>query len=133
MLSAYFQELLETEEKGSECNGVTIDIIKCYNVIPRYPLSLMVYKMGWPRPIIKTYIAALMNLQRSFQILGSVSTWQKSYTGVPEGCALAVAAMFTSAHLCTSFSKIKIHKLNSLPLLTTGLSSSDNRCILNLG
>ena len=95
MLSAYFQELLETEEKGSECNGVTIDIIKCYNVIPRYPLSLMMYKMGWPRPIIKTYIAALMNLQRSFQILGSVSTWQKSYTGVPKGCALAVAAMFT--------------------------------------
>ena len=85
----------ETEEKGSERNGVTIDIIKCYNVIPRYPLSLMVYKMGWPRPIIKTYIAALMNLQRSFQLLGSVSTWQKSYTGVPEGCALAVAAMFT--------------------------------------
>ena len=95
MLSAYFQEILETENKGSECNGVTIDIIKCYNVLPRYPLSLMMHRMGWPDHIIRTYIAALMNLQRSFQVLGSVSPWQKSYTGVPEGCALAVAAMLT--------------------------------------
>ena len=95
MLSAHFQEILESESGDSECNGVTIDIIKCYNVIPRYPLSLMMYKLGWPIPLIKTYMAVLMNLQRSFQTLGSVSSWQKSYTGVPEGCALAVASMYT--------------------------------------
>ena len=95
MLSAYLQEVLETETKGSECNGITIDIIKCYNVIPRYPLSLTMYKMGWPDDVIKTYMAALMNLQRSFHVLGSVSPWQRSYTGVPEGCALAVSAMLT--------------------------------------
>ena len=95
MLSAHFQEVLESESNGSECNGVTIDIIKCYNVIPRYPLSLLMHKMGWPRHVIQTYISALMNLQRSFQTLGSVSSWQRSYTGVPEGCALAVAAMLT--------------------------------------
>jgi len=95
MLSAHFQEILESEGSDSECNGVTIDIIKCYNVIPRYPLSLMMYKLGWPIPLIKTYMAVLMNLQRSFQTLGSVSSWQKSYTGVLEGCALAVASMYT--------------------------------------
>ena len=39
LLSAFFQETLESEPRESECNGVTIDIIKCYNVIPRYPLK----------------------------------------------------------------------------------------------
>ena len=95
LLSAYFQETLESESLDSSCNGVTIDIIKCYNVIPRYPLSIFMRKMGWPASLVKTYMSALMNLQRSFQVLDTVSDWQKSYTGVPEGCALAVAAMLT--------------------------------------
>ena len=95
LLSAYYQETLESEPHDSQCNGVTIDIIKCYNIIPRYPLSIFMKKVGWPTSLIKTYISALMNMERSFQILDTVSQWQRSYTGVPEGCALAVAAMLT--------------------------------------
>ena len=95
LLSAFFQETLESEPRGSECNGVTIDIIKCYNVIPRYPLSIFMRKLGWPTNLISAYLSALMNMKRSFQVVGTVSPWQSSSTGVPEGCALAVAAMLT--------------------------------------
>ena len=52
-------------------------------------------KMGWPESLVKTYMSALMNMQRSFQVLDTVSEWQRSYTGAPEGCALAVAAMLS--------------------------------------
>ena len=95
LLSAYFQETLESEPSDTRCNGITIDIIKCYNIIPRYPLSLFMRKLGWPASLVTTYISALMNMERSFQVLDTVSSWQRSYTGVPEGCALAVAAMLT--------------------------------------
>ena len=95
MLNAHFQELLESELLNSEANGVTIDIVKCYNLIPRYPLSLFMAKLGWPLYLIRTYMSALMGLRRSFLVLNTVSEWQQSFTGVPEGCALAVAAMLT--------------------------------------
>ena len=95
MLNAHFQELLESELHDTETNGVTIDIVKCYNLIPRFPLSLFMAKLGWPLYLIRTYMAALIGLRRSFLVLNTVSDWHQSYTGVPEGCALAVAAMLT--------------------------------------
>ena len=69
--------------------------VKCYNLIPRYPLSLFMSKLGWPLYLIRTYMSALIGLRRSFLVLNTVSEWQQSFTGVPEGCALAVAAMLT--------------------------------------
>lgn len=106
-LSAHFQELLEGELQDTETNGITIDIVKCYNLIPRYPLALFMAKLGWPLYLIRTYMSALMGLRRSFLVLNSVSDWQQSYTGVPEGCALAVAAMLTLSSALYYHLKVK--------------------------
>ena len=72
--------------------GLPVDIMKCYNCVPRYPLMIFMVKMGWPTKIISSYLSALV---RSFLVLGHCSQWQKSHTGISEGCALAVASMLT--------------------------------------
>lgn len=94
LLNAHFQETLEDNPQHEVC-GLTVDIMKCYNCVPRYPLMAFMAKMGWPINVIRTYLSALVNLRRSFMVLGHCSQWQKSYTGIPEGCALAVASMLT--------------------------------------
>ena len=52
-------------------------------------------RLGWPISLVKTYLAALTALRRSFLVLGHCSDRQISHTGIPEGCALAVASMLT--------------------------------------
>ena len=93
LLSAHFQETLHDHPQQNTC-GLTVDL-KCYNCVPRYPLLVFMSKMGWPTHVISTYLSALVNLRRSFLVLGHCSQWHKSYTGIPEGCALAVASMLT--------------------------------------
>ena len=94
LLSAHFQETLDDHPQQNIC-GLTVDIMKAYNCVPRYPLIIFMAKMGWPTQIIGTYLSALVHLKRSFLVLGHCSQWHKSYTGIPEGCALAVASMLT--------------------------------------
>ena len=92
LLNAHFQETMSDQPQSS---GLTVDIMKCYNCIPRYPLIAFMARLGWPPTLIRTYLAALTALKRSFLVLGHCSTWQYSHTGIPEGCALAVASMLT--------------------------------------
>lgn len=92
LLNAHFQETMGDQPRTC---GLTVDIMKCYNCIPRYPLMVFMAKMGWPHTLIRTYLAALTALKRSFLVLGHCSEWQSSHTGIPEGCALAVASMLT--------------------------------------
>ena len=86
LLSGHFQDLLEDSDNLKTLCGLTIDIVKCYNTLPRYPLALYMRKLGWPYHIIKTYMSALYQMRRSFMVLNSASDWQSATTGIPEGC-----------------------------------------------
>ena len=92
LLNAHFQETMSDQPQNC---GLTVDIMKCYNCIPRYPLIIFMARLGWPPTLIRRYLAALTALRRSFLVLGHCSDWQISHTGIPEGCALAVASMLT--------------------------------------
>ena len=95
LLSGHFQDLLEDEDNLRTLCGLTVDIVKCYNTIPRHPLALFMLRLGWPPEVVKAYMGALFQMRRTFLALGSASAWQHATTGVPEGCALAVASMLT--------------------------------------
>lgn len=105
LLSGHFQDLLEDDDNLRTLCGLTVDIVKCYNTIPRYPLALFMLKLGWPLHIVKTYMAALYQMRRTFLVLNSASAWQKATTGIPEGCALAVASMLTLSIVVYHFVK----------------------------
>ena len=103
--------------------GLTVDSMKCYNCIPRYPLIVFMAKLGWPIFPIKTFLAALTALRRSFLVLGHCSDWQISHAGIPEGCALAVASMLTiNAALYFTYSTGYL-KPSCLPLPIIGPSN----------
>ena len=95
LLSGYFQDLFEDDDNLSTLCGLTVDIVKCYNTIPRFPLAIFMMKLGWPLSIVKAYMGALHQMKRTFLVLNCASEWQTASTGVPEGCALAVASMLT--------------------------------------
>ena len=105
LLSGHFQDMLEDEDNLKSLCGLTIDIVKCYNTIPRFPLALFMMKLGWPIRAVKAYMAALFQMRRSFLVLNSASKWQHATTGIPEGCALAVASMLTVSVVVFHFGK----------------------------
>ena len=65
LLSAHFQETLDDHPQQNIC-GLTVDILKAYNCVPRYPLIIFMAKMGWPTQIIGTYLSALVHLSVPF-------------------------------------------------------------------
>ena len=105
LLQAHSQETMN--DQPQTC-GLTVDIMKCYNCIPRYPLVIFMGRLGWPPTLIRTYLAVLTALRRSFLVLGRCSDWQISHTGIPEGCALAVASMLTINAALYHFLKTRV-------------------------
>ena len=73
--------------------GSSIDLIKAFNLIPRYPLALLFFRLGldW-----KTITFWLKNLSRMSRVLisnGCIGNKIWSSTGVPEGCSWSVLGM----------------------------------------
>lgn len=74
-------------------SGVVLDIIKCYNTIPRLPLQQLLCKLGIPNDIIHTFFAAMKQLQRFFQVCETCGPTFTTTTGIVEGCGFAVPCM----------------------------------------
>eukprot|EP00438_Fugacium_kawagutii_P034103 Skav232063 [mRNA] locus=scaffold1641:153230:157003:- [translate_table: standard] len=73
--------------------GVVIDIIKCYNSIPREILLCLLAKLGVPPMILRAFRSMLNQLGRCFEVAGSCSTPQHTTTGIVEGCGFSVPCM----------------------------------------
>lgn len=111
MMTSYVQELLESHQQNKVfAAGLVIDLVKCFNTIPRYPLALFMSKAGWPHFLIQAYLGALHQMQRSFVILGNASPWHGTHTGIPEGCPLAVPAMLTLS--ITAYHFVRVNNPN---------------------
>ena len=73
--------------------GAVIDIVKCFNCLPREPLFEIGIHIGISRKVIRPWIAALTSIQRRFQIRGGVGPPVMSICGFPEGDLLSIIAM----------------------------------------
>ena len=80
--------------------GMILDIVKCFNMLPRQPLLEIGINMGLPTEVIRPWAAALGGLQRRFQIRGSTGGSILSSSGFPEGCPLSVVAMAITNLVC---------------------------------
>lgn len=79
---------------GKACLGITIDLLKCFNQMPRVPILAAFQKMG----VAVHYVVALDGLfqllRRVLGLSGDIGVQQwASITGVPEGCAMSTTAM----------------------------------------
>ena len=77
------------------CAGMTLDLVKCYNLIPRLPILCIMSKLGIPTPYLVALRAMFNQLQRVLQIAGSVGSGSMSTTGVPEGCCFSIICMMS--------------------------------------
>ena len=85
--------------------GVTCDIQKCFNNLPREPLIRVLHKLGAHPNLLRGWSRALTALQRRFSVRGSVGPSHKSSSGFAEGCALSVVSMVGANVLIESWVK----------------------------
>ena len=73
--------------------GSSVDLIKAFNLIPRYPLSKVFERLGLPTHTIAFWSLNMSRLSRYPTILGSVGEPISSSTGIPEGDSWSVLGM----------------------------------------
>ena len=91
------QVLIENCHHNHEyVTGGVIDIVKCFNHLPRVPLVSACITLGMPGQIARAWQNGLVNMERRFHIRGSTGPGIRSTTGFPEGCPLSVVSMFAA-------------------------------------
>lgn len=85
--------------------GSVIDIVKCFNLLSRYPLMQVAEHIGLPKCVLVPWKQALSQIHRKFSVRGGVSPGLDSTTGYPEGCPLSVVAMAIGNVICEHWMK----------------------------
>ena len=100
----YLQQEIETNHAcGLTTCGAVLDVVKCFNHLPRLPLFGVLKHLGAPPPILRAWAQALTSMERRFSIRGSVGEAIKSTTGFAEGCSLSVVAMVGANELVATW------------------------------
>ena len=90
----HVQQLIEHSYcHTSELAGGVIDIVKCFNALPRVPLAKIAQHLGIPDQVMIPWNNALLSMTRRFQVRGAVGNALSSNRGYPEGCGLSVVIM----------------------------------------
>lgn len=104
----HLQGLIEHAQATNQTiAGGVIDIVKCFNFLPRTPLLEIAAHVGLSEAILVPWKSALRQIQRRFSIRGGVSSPLGSSTGFPEGCPLSVVAMGVANLACEYWMKYR--------------------------
>lgn len=109
------QSIEDSHYTGNHLTGAMIDIVKCFNALPRCPLLAVCKHLGIHNGIIRGWASALTQMTRRFSIRGGIGPPLKSSTGFAEGCGLSVVAMVASNVLTSQW---LLHKVPSCDLWT---------------
>eukprot|EP00435_Cladocopium_sp_Y103_P053510 s267_g17.t1 len=83
------------QHTGSEISGSVLDLVKCFNLLPRIPLLQIMTHLGIAPQILNGWGKALTQMRRRFKLRNQVGPAIASVTGFAEGCALSVTAMLS--------------------------------------
>ena len=75
--------------------GITVDLVKCFNQIPRIPILCAMQKLGIPWQYTTALHSMFLQLRRVLELSGEIGDEWDSTTGVPEGCAMSLVAMMS--------------------------------------
>eukprot|EP00438_Fugacium_kawagutii_P004973 Skav222404 [mRNA] locus=scaffold4422:467384:476455:+ [translate_table: standard] len=79
----------------STMSGLVLDIVKCFNVLPRCILFAVMRRLGFDDQTLAVWALQLSGLERTLYIDTCVYGASTSSTGVPEGDPLSVVAMYS--------------------------------------
>ena len=78
---------------GDGLHGLLMDIQKCFNNIPRFPLWFALTLLDFPQHVLQAWVSFVSGQVRRFRVRSSVGAPIQSTCGLPEGCALSVFGM----------------------------------------
>ena len=73
--------------------GCVLDLKKCYNLIPRLPMCMMLAALKIPLEYIIAFDQMLQSMKRTFIIMNGAGDLHQSFTGIAEGCSFSVTCM----------------------------------------
>eukprot|EP00435_Cladocopium_sp_Y103_P053991 s1724_g17.t1 len=74
-------------------SGLTADIEKCFNCLPRWPILAAAVQVGTPGAVMNAWTGGLAAMVRRFKVRDSYSMGFTTSTGLAEGCALSCYGM----------------------------------------
>ena len=83
---------------GTHVSGLTADIVKCFNCIPRKPVLQMALLAGTPFPTLQAWAGGLGSMLRHFKVRDCYSNGFLTTTGLAEGCPLSCFGMLVLDH-----------------------------------
>ena len=109
--------MLQVEQaysSGVSLSGLSADIEKCFNCIPRYPALCLAVLVGTPHQVTTAWAGALSSMCRHFKVRESFSSGFATSTGLAEGCGLSVYGMLLIDHLFALWLKHQAPAVQSL-------------------
>ncbi len=85
----------KAQHAGDLLSGVVIDIVKCYNTVPRGVLLHLLARLGIPSELLNAFKAMMLQMKRFFEVAGGCSSLSHTTTGIIEGCGFAIPAMLS--------------------------------------
>ena len=94
LISAFTMNAIDDayETDQHKC-GIVIDLAKCFNTIARYPILMLMKKLGMPAEYSNGLFMMLHHLSRYLEINAHIDLLVPSTTGIPEGDAFSVTLM----------------------------------------
>ena len=87
--------------------GFSVDIVKCFNQVPRLPLRQLFRHMGLPESLLSLWFDFLSKTERCPCFHGSMGSGLPSTTGMPEGDPLSVVGMVALCWLAVQRTKVQ--------------------------
>ena len=88
------QASIETAiDNAVDMQGLTTDLIKAFNYVPRDFTEALAEHLGMPNTILQPWMAFLQNFERAFLVDSFISPFVTSTAGLPEGDSLSVYGM----------------------------------------
>lgn len=83
----------EAYSSNTSLSGLTADVVKAFNCIPRWPVLMLALQTGCPHGILNAWAGALAAMRRHFKVRDSLSDGFVTSTGLAEGCSLSCYGM----------------------------------------
>ena len=98
---------IDNEQEANQWQGLTLDLVKCFNLIPREPAKRALQRSGVPEPLIQVWFYSLQKLNRYWKFRDTIVASGQTTTGAPEGDTFSVLC-------CVALSRLWAHHLHQL-------------------
>lgn len=104
----HLQVKLEQVHMGIETqkwSGLTLDLVKCFNCLPRQPAAFLLRRLGIPDAVVTFWFSSMERVERWWLVNNQMFSTGFSTTGCPEGDTISVMVMLAINYLWTTMNQ----------------------------